>query len=273
MKKDKNNILFIDKLVAGKDFACYFLDNNNLFLLNGKDEEKFSSFSFENKKKIKFDVVFIFSVIDAKQVDNLLKFITDKTLILTNNFQVCVILNANNIKNIFINLNLNSIFDANSKLSFLASEDINLENFSSMLEIKKQDNLIENQLSDLIINNAVNAICYLKDKNTTTLIWNINARNLIINLIEEQIKITNSVMLNVNNYLGFNYYKFLSGNNFLSSIKKHTELFVLLSNYKYNKINKQNLIFNIERILDLNYNKFVEIKYLQKVLNMLNNYV
>lgn len=261
MKKLKNNVLFIDKTVASKNFACYFLDNNNLFFLD--------NFSLEDKKKIKFNLVFIFCSIDLKLIDNLSKLLTEDGIVLTNNFQSYLVLTNNNIKVGFVNLDLFAEFNVQTKLTMQCNLELNLDNFTQNILIKQDEKIIEKELCNIIVSNAVNSVSCLKNTKINNLLWHNTSRKLIINLIEEQIKITNSVLVDVN-VSNINLYKFLTGKSVFSIFKRHIKLFMFLSNYK-TQISKSQLIYNLEQIISLNYNKFVEIKFLQKVLTMLTN--
>lgn len=265
MKKTKFNVLFIDKEVASKNFACYFLDNCKLFLLSNKKEKQdiFTSFSFDSKTKTQFDVIFIFSQLQYKQLESLNNAIKLDTLIITNNIASYSILVNNNFNAIYANLNLNNI-NNQEKMCLELDKTVDLTTFSSKIETKEKTNLINYTLADIVFSNAIQSQLYLANNNAIKLLYNKKLQNHIINLIKEQVAITNSVLLTID-CSKFNFYSFLSSNNIL----KHLKLILTISNIKKQQIDLVTLKNNIEQILQLNYNNYVEIKYLNKIFEML----
>ena len=269
MKKNKFNILFIDKKVASKNFACYFLDNCKLFLLLDKKQKEeteiFSSFNFEEKTKIKFDSIFIFSPIEYKQLEYLNVCLKPNAQILTNNFQAYSILKNNNFDVVYISLDLDNDFNKEQQIILYANNDYGLDNFAPKITIKEKSDILNIELANIVLNNAILSELYLCGNKTKALLYKPKSQKHIINLIKEQVELTNSCLLTLD-ILKFNFYTFLSSSN----VVKHLKLFMFLSNLKKQQLNTQELKNNIEKILQLNYNKYVNIKYLNKIFEMLS---
>ena len=270
MKEVKSNILFIDEKVASKDFACYFLNDSKVYYLNCNEENKsFSNYSFAQKRKVKFDFIFVFSKIDVSTMENIVNCLKDDGIVLTNNYQVNSLLSSYNYNIYFINIDLGNEKAEDKKITVTCNKEICLGNKDLNITFKFDEKIIEKQLSNLIISNAIQSACLINKCGYKKILWNPRIRKLIINIIDEQIKITNSALINIDNSSHLNFYKFVSGNNAFANAKKHILLFTYLSNYKEHNIETKTLIDNIESIIELNYNKYIEIKLLNKVIDIL----
>ena len=272
MKKTINNILFIDQLVASKDFACYFLDNAKLDLLNDNNEgdKQFNKFSLSKKNNIKFNYVFVLNSVNDGFVAKINSVLNTNSVVLTTNLSTYCLLTRNNINVVYFNYEIKNINESKSMILTL-NKDFSTLDFSNNISIKFDDELIEKELSGKLIYNAFYSLSLIKAKSFKNLSLSLKTRNLIINLIKEQISITNNAMLNVNNYERFNFYKFLSGKNFFKKSNQHIELIIMLNQLKLKQVSVTEQIKMLNDIIELNFNNSVEIKFLTKIISILKN--
>ncbi len=271
MKQKQNlNILFISNL-SGNNFAWHFLNYAKIYSfeqLTLETENNVLTIEKLNKTKPEFNAVVCLKEITEKQCNEIINLISAKTQVITNVLSCYLMFKQKKANVIFITVKENLSQPA-LKLNLTCTEEL-CDIFNENTFIKVDKLLINTYLSQTIINACIGGESCLNKNGVKGILFNLPKQKRIIKLISESIMLTNSVMLTVEKFNNFNFYKFLSGKGFCNKIKRHFKIFALLFNLRKQIFNKQEVKENLTCLVKLNFNKHVETKNLNKLCEQIS---
>lgn len=270
-KKQGINILLIANALSN-NIAWHFLHNGNVFclnqeltLINGEQTLTFSEINFKQKHIQQIESVVCLRMLSEKECEKLIEIVDAKTEILTNNIACFLQLKQRKL-NVKFFQSKTDITGEENKLILNINEEFETEIFENTISFKTNPKIINETLSNLIINACVGAV-----NETKNAMFKFSRRKQIINLISECISLTNSVMLTVEKYHSFNFYKFLSGKKLFKKIKQHFNIFSLLYSLRKETFKSEDVAFAVKSLAELNFNNYVEIKNLNSLASKINS--
>lgn len=259
----KNNVI-LGAILNSKNIHCVFANP-----LKQKAEEinvvlNSKTFNFlpctlkqSERTKLKFNCIIVEdNNLDAKMFSKYLSFLNDGgEIIVVNALKTYFQLSSLNTNVVFLREKSQSEEIENTttikSIKFFFGEDNllskTIKNSFENISFKKTENYLSKFMSRfIIIESIIKPILFLNSKRELkTLKFSLRIRKQIMELISEDIAICNNNLFTVANYGNFNYYRFLNNAKGFWLIKKHFNLFNLLSRFE-----KLNFVMNLESSIE-----------------------